>query len=1326
MKRFGLLILIGWAPVFFGYADPVSANVVINSLSPTIGWAGTNTTNGTLVKIKGTGFDVAPGGNEVQFTDTVNAQTVKAKVEWTVSDGNAYAFSKYIGKPGTGGGGLNKPWDIAVDTVGGTIYVVNKLHTRIEVFNSSGVFVRMIGKGSLTDPWGVGVDPKGNVYVSDQVNASSGRIVVFSKSGTQVKVIGSGDLKRPRDLVVDKSGAVYVIENKNRFVKFLANGQKIFSLEGPLHRKFDHLVGIALDPFGYPGSSIYLADQSTRSVYRYNHFGIYLGHRSVGDYPLPSYVVPKGIAVDDFGTVIVQVGDGLYAKLDTDLKWLGDIEIKTGPVNNAHMRAVDASKRLYAVDDIHHTVKVFSPTDIGEIWVRVPKGAKTGPLQVKNQGGTATTGTFTVHEATGAISVDPAALSQGLSTYPFVIGKETLVYARIKGLYGQPGRDTATVEISGPDIFNPKPVAFDHFDFDPIKKVTTGHFHVPEGRIHKAGDFTFRVVIARDGKTYHKEDLLKTYSGTKPNGLIFARMSNVPNDQWNTKDPFPWFDMGAFLQMIANYRRTYPLHSGQIHYRFAGDQYAPELADNMADVKDRDELLWKAKLTLNQFNEPNFPGVRRVVALLDHKVQREWQGLGGVAPFNNDRALIFGLNGAGLVHEVGHSYGLVSTKWPNYDGLGKHHSKHHNFANEDGAPLTVWNSREDKLYSGSGSGYVATIMNPGGGGTYGLFECKYKNKKVDYWHLFNRFKNTSNPVTYSATPSDLGSSHAQVRQFAVTGIVDVAGNVTNIHSYLFTGKIAPISAANGDYALVFRNGFGSILASHAFSPVFDQGDGGVSDRGMFSLVRPFPPKTASVEIRRKKTVLKNMKPSRNPPTIEDVSVTVAENKRPVIRWAAGDRDGDPLTYTLYYAPNADTVFQPIISGVSGTSYIWDTALVGGSPEAVVKVVATDGFHTGSGVSAPVSLPKKLPHVAIIHPNGPTTVLEGRRVFVRGMAYDPEDGVVNGERLTWLINDRHPMGSGEYLDANITPVVLSANIQRQPLPPGVHTIRLTATDSDGNTASDTVTVRVEADADRDGFSDALEIACGSDPADPLSGCPAQSYVVKFVCGKGQGQLAVPGLYLTAINVRNPEHMPVTVKWRVSTAGKPATAEAVPTDLTINPNETVDIGCRRMTAGRDGGLQTGFVIIESPVPLNVVAVYTVSGADGQAESIHTERVMSEKTRPCPDLVVENIEHPKWEKDKGRSLIRARITNSGNMVSPPVTSRLVDRAPAEKSGNPQAAVASIPQLAPGASHTATFYLPYWVYNRTVHLEVTVDDAGKVPECRENNNVKTFRDKG
>jgi hypothetical protein len=32
----------------------------------------------------------------------------------------------------------------------------------------------------------------------------------------------------------------------------------------------------------------------------------------------------------------------------------------------------------------------------------------------------------------------------------------------------------------------------------------------------------------------------------------------------------------------------------------------------------------------------------------------------------------------------------------------------------------------------------------------------------------------------------------------------------------------------------------------------------------------------------------------------------------------------------------------------------------------------------------------------------------------------------------------------------------------------------------------------------------------------------------------------------------------------------------------------------------------------VPLNVVAVYTVSGADGQAESIHTERVMSEKTR------------------------------------------------------------------------------------------------------------------
>ena len=163
MKRFGFLLAIGFAVGLLGDVGSVAANVVVDTMSPTSGWAGTSPTNGTLVKLKGSGFEATPSGNTVHFTGTAGTPTVTATVEWAVAEGNAYAFSKYIGKPGTGGGGLNKPWDITVDTVGGTIYVVNKLHARIEVFNSSGVFVRMIGKGSLTDPWGVGVDPQGNV-----------------------------------------------------------------------------------------------------------------------------------------------------------------------------------------------------------------------------------------------------------------------------------------------------------------------------------------------------------------------------------------------------------------------------------------------------------------------------------------------------------------------------------------------------------------------------------------------------------------------------------------------------------------------------------------------------------------------------------------------------------------------------------------------------------------------------------------------------------------------------------------------------------------------------------------------------------------------------------------------------------------------------------------------------------------------------------------------------------------------------------------------------------------------------------------------------------
>ena len=1326
MKQYGLLISCGLWSVLM--ALPAQAAVVVNSFSPTGGWAGTNSGNGTLVKIKGTGLDSTLDKNEVRFTDSSKSQTVKAKVEWAVSKGGTYKFSSTIGYPGTGGGGLDKPNDVAIDGTSGDIYVANQMNKRIEVFNSGGNFVRMIGKGDLTAPLSVAVGQKGNVYVADVIKKDDGRIVVFDKTGAVIKSIGQKELKYPRDLAVDKAGAVYVIDGSSLFVKFDQTGKQIFALRGPTIKPFSQLEGLALDFYGYPASMVYLSDRGTKRVYKYNYLGLYLGMRKIQDLGYPFYLVPERIVVDEQRDILVQVGDGLIAKVDNSFKQIAEIDLKAAGAK-AHLRALDAKKTIYTVDYGNNTLRTFSATDTGELWVRVPPGAKTGPIQVKTPNGSTNTGDFTVFDAAGTLKVDDVELTQGLESYPFVVGKDTLVFARIKGLFGHPVRDKATVSVIEPGNSSGKAVDFQHFDYNYSTNESVGHFHVPESAIQKPGDYKFRVVLTRDGKALHQKDHPKTFSGTKPVGLVFVRLSDVPNDQWNQKDPFPWFDMKAFLRMVSNVRRVYPIHPQELMFRFSGDQYAKELSGGVLGEKELSALTWYAQITLNKFSELGFPGIRKGVALVDSQAKKE-PGLGGVAPLNKERSVVFGLSGSRLVHEVGHNFGLIPPGWKNHIKTSDH-SKNFDFSGESGAPITVWNSVDDTLNPGSGSGKVATIMNPGGGGGGGFFESIYDNTQIDYWHLMGKFKNTDNPITYSLTspPGGETQSKSKSHKLVMVGTVSVDGAMEIAESYLTTEDVPLTPVEEGDYTLMFLDASGKVVNKYSFAASFDLVDAGVSNYGVFSLIRPYPSEAKAVEIRIKDQVLTKITRSKNPPAVSAVTVDRQESSLPVINWSAADPDGGSLTYALYYSPDGDTSFLPIASAISGTTYVWDDRLIGGSPEAVVKVEASDGINMGSALSATFTIPKKTPHVAILNVDDNATFIEGDRIYARGVAYDPEDGLLDGTSLKWELDGRYELGAGEGIDAGIARRAIPSGTVALPLNSGSHAIRLLAEDSDGNEVADSVNITVVADSDRDGLPDDLERACGSDPYDPLSVCPALAYPVKFVCGEGQDRLATQGRYLTAINVRNPAGTTVKNKWGLSLAGRYQDSVSASIEFDLRPNETAELGCREILAQAPsaGGLLTGFVVIEGPLELNVVAVYTGAGADGKVETLHTERVAPEKAGACPDLVVQEIDRPTWNRADKRTTIRATVANTGSKASPPTQARLVDRAYDGSDGGIHEAVDSIPYLAPNASHSLTFYLPYWVYNNPiVDLEVTADHLAHAVECAENNNVRTFIDEG
>ena len=135
-----------------------------------------------------------------------------------------------------------------------------------------------------------------------------------------------------------------------------------------------------------------------------------------------------------------------------------------------------------------------------------------------------------------------------------------------------------------------------------------------------------------------------------------------------------------------------------------------------------------------------------------------------------------------------------------------------------------------------------------------------------------------------------------------------------------------------------------------------------------------------------------------------------------------------------------------------------------------------------------------------------------------------------------------------------------------------------------------------------------------------------YAAKFVCGKSPGDVVARGVYFTAVNVHNPTYTGIQFRLKIAVALpglKPGPVSKFQ-DAKLGPDEALEIDCQDIfkLAQTDVGFLKGFVVIESEVELDVVAVYTAAGGDDQVETLHTERV---SPRPRNAGVCVDFERP-----------------------------------------------------------------------------------------------------
>ena len=154
---------------------------------------------------------------------------------------------------------------VAIHSTSGKVLCTNRTKRNVTVLNADLTFSHSFGDKKFSIPYGIAIDTKGMVYVTD---SDRGVVLKFTPNGKHLVTIGSkGDqpcqFGQPTFICIDSNDIMYVTDYiKRQVMMFTSLGKFLGSFVGKSEGHLLDPLGLAADKFG----NMYVCDGSTQEV----------------------------------------------------------------------------------------------------------------------------------------------------------------------------------------------------------------------------------------------------------------------------------------------------------------------------------------------------------------------------------------------------------------------------------------------------------------------------------------------------------------------------------------------------------------------------------------------------------------------------------------------------------------------------------------------------------------------------------------------------------------------------------------------------------------------------------------------------------------------------------------------------------------------------------------------------------------------------------------------------------------------------------------------------------------------------------------------------